>query len=165
MAMQQRALGAHTTVLFGASQGKFPDGNSVLVRGTHSTVLIDPSLTVREASPPLTADLVLLTHTHEDHTAGLSAVEAAAISVHEHDLAAVRSLDGLMALYGIPSEHEQAMRVLVQQKYHFAGWPQATGFVDGALWDLGEVSVRAVHTPGHTAGHCVFLIEPHDGTH
>ena len=165
MVTNRRALGAHTTVLFGASQGKFPDGNSVLVQGSHSTVLIDPSLTVHEASPPLEVDQVLLTHTHEDHTAGLSNVRAGAISVHERDLYALRSLDGLMQLYGIEAEHAAAMSAMVQEKYHFQGWPQATGFTGGDTWDLGGVTVRALHTPGHTAGHCVFVIEPDDGSH
>ena len=46
MVTAQRSLGSFTTVLFGHEQGKCPDGNSVLVRGTNSTVLIDPSLSV-----------------------------------------------------------------------------------------------------------------------
>ena len=28
------------------------------------------------------------------------------------------------------------------------------------MWELGGVRVRAVHLPGHTAGHCVLLVEP-----
>ena len=30
------------------------------------------------------------------------------------------------------------------------------------MWDLGRVQVRAVHMPGHTAGHSVLLVE-HEG--
>ena len=34
-------------------------------------------------------------------------------------------------------------------------------FRDGDLFDLGGgVSVRVIHTPGHTRGHCALLIEP-----
>mgnify|MGYP003377133917 CR=1 FL=1 len=165
MVSSQRSLGSFTTVLFGAEQGKYPDGNSVLVRGTHGSVLIDPSLTVHAASPAIAVDQVLLTHAHEDHMAGLSAVQAGAIGVHHNDLAAVRSVDGLMALYGISGEAVPAMTELVTTRFHYEGWPAATGFAADAVWDLGGVSVRAVHAPGHTGGHCVFVVEPDDGSH
>jgi glyoxylase-like metal-dependent hydrolase (beta-lactamase superfamily II) len=160
-----RTLGSHTTVLFGADAGKYPDGNSVLVQGSHSSLLIDPSQSVHRASPAIEVDQVLLTHTHEDHLAGLSAVRAGAISVHEADLAALHSLDGLLELFGTPSSGVAAMRQMLTERFHYVGWPHATGFADGAEWDLGGVVVRAVHTPGHTAGHCVFVIEPDDGSH
>lgn len=165
MVATTRTLGSHTTVLFGVETGKYPDGNSVIVRGSHASLLIDPSLSVHSASPAIEVDHVLLTHAHEDHMAGLSAVKAGAISVHEADLAALQSVDGLMQLYGIPAEGVPAMTALVVERFHYLGWPDATGFVDGAVWDLGGVSVRAVHAPGHTAGHCVFVIEPDDGSH
>jgi glyoxylase-like metal-dependent hydrolase (beta-lactamase superfamily II) len=165
MAAQQRSLGSFTTVLFGAEQGKYPDGNSVLVRGSHGSVLIDPSLSVHASAPAIEVDRILLTHAHEDHVAGVSAVRAGSISVHERDLAALQSVDGLMALYGIPPEGVPAMTELVTQRFHYLGWPSATGFADAAVFDLGGVSVRAVHAPGHTGGHCVFVIEPDDGSH
>ena len=34
------------------------------------------------------------------------------------------------------------------------------GYKDGAVWELGGSRVRAFHAPGHTAGHCVLLVEP-----
>ncbi len=165
MVAVQRSLGSYTTVLFGADQGKYPDGNSVLVRGTNGSVLIDPSLTVRAAAAPIEVDRVLLTHAHEDHLAGLSAVRADEIGVHERDLAALHSIDGLMALYGIPAARVPAMTQLVTERFHYVGWPDAVGFADDAVWDLGGVSVRAVPAPGHTGGHCLFSIEPDDGSH
>ena len=165
MVATSRALGVHTTVLFGHEQGKYPDGTSVLVRGTHSSILIDPSQSVHAANPPIEVDRVLLTHAHEDHMAGLSAVWAGGVSVHHRDLAALQSIDGLMALYGIPADGAAAMSALVIARFNYQGWPSATGFDGGNEWDLGGVTVRAIHAPGHTGGHCLFDIEPHDGTH
>lgn len=163
MVNQRRELGAHTTVLFGAEQGKYPDGNSVLVRGTRGSVLIDPSLSVHAADPPVEVDHVLLTHAHEDHMAGVSAVRTASVEVHTRDLPAARSIDGLMALYGIPADGVAGMSRLVTESFHYAGWPDALGFEGGSTWDLGGVVVTAVHAPGHTGGHCLFAIEPEDG--
>jgi glyoxylase-like metal-dependent hydrolase (beta-lactamase superfamily II) len=164
MVVRQRQLGSHVTVLFGHEQGKYPDGNSVLVRGVGGSVLIDPALSVRSAVPSLRVDTVLLTHTHEDHAAGLSAVEAGEIRVHDADLAALRSVDDLMRLYGVPAEVWPQMTEFVVERFHFEGWPHATGLSDGEIIDLGDVTVRVVHAPGHTSGHSVFLVESDDGT-
>jgi glyoxylase-like metal-dependent hydrolase (beta-lactamase superfamily II) len=50
----------------------------------------------------------------------------------------------------------------VVEQFHFVPRPDARGFRDGALFDLGGVRVRAIHAPGHTRGHCFFWIEPDD---
>ena len=119
---------------------------------------------MRSAVPALRVDTVLLTHTHEDHAAGLSAVEAGEIRVHEADLAALRSVDDLMRLYGVPAHVWPQMTEFVVERFHFEGWPHATGLSDGEVIDLGDVTVRVVHAPGHTSGHSVFLMESDDGT-
>jgi glyoxylase-like metal-dependent hydrolase (beta-lactamase superfamily II) len=163
MDVQRRQLGRHTTVLFGHEQGKYPDGNSVLVRGSSGTVLIDPSLGVRDITPPLTVDHVLLTHTHEDHAAGVSAVRWGSLRVHHHDVEALRSVDALMALYGVPRSVWPEMTDFVTGRFHFAGWPEARGMSDGETIDLGDVRVTLIHAPGHTSGHSLYLIEGDDG--
>ena len=183
MTAATRSLGPFVTVLFGAERGKYPDGNSVLVRGRESSVLIDPSLSVHAMSvhamsvhalsvhglsghgmqPHVHVEHVLLTHPHEDHVAGLSAVRADGVAVHRADLAALQSLDGLMLLYGIPRDEWPAMQRLVTERFHFEARPDAHAFDDGAEWRLGGATVRAVHAPGHTAGHCVFLVEQDGG--
>lgn len=163
MDAHRRQLGRYTTVLFGHEQGKYPDGNSVLVRGASGSVLIDPSLTVASADPPLEVDTVLLTHTHEDHAAGVAAVRWGALKVHDNDLEALRSVDGLMALYGLPQALWPQMTEFVTSRFRFVGWPAAEGLADGDRLDLGGVTITLVHAPGHTAGHSLYLIEGDDG--
>ncbi len=163
MVEQRRQLGRYTTVLFGHEQGKYPDGNSVLVQGATGSVLIDPSLSVATADPPLAVDTVLLTHTHEDHAAGVSAVRWAALKVHRNDVDALRSVEALMALYGLPQPLWPQMTEFVTERFHFVGWPQAEGLDDGDTVDLGGVTVTLVHAPGHTSGHSMYLIEGDDG--
>ncbi|MEY4010155.1 MAG: hypothetical protein RLZZ93_847 [Actinomycetota bacterium] len=163
MDAQRRRLGRYTTVLFGNEQGKYPDGNSVLVEGAAGSVLIDPSLGVRGIDPPLEVDTVLLTHTHEDHAAGVSAVRWQSLRVHELDVAALRSVDELMRLYGVPRSVWPEMTEFVTGRFHFAGWPQAEGMSDGESVDLGGVRVTLVHAPGHTAGHSLYLVDGDDG--
>jgi glyoxylase-like metal-dependent hydrolase (beta-lactamase superfamily II) len=47
-----------------------------------------------------------------------------------------------------------------QRDFFYAPRPDAVGYVDGAVWELGRSRVRAFHMPGHTAGHTVLLVEP-----
>ena len=159
MVALQRELGRHVTVLFGHEQGKYPDGNTVVVRGANDSVVIDPALTARTVQPPLEVGSVLLTHAHEDHVAGVSAVRAGSVRVHPADLPGLRSAEGLMQLYGLPESGWPAMTQMVTERFHFEGWPDAVGIADGEVLDLGGVTVQLVHAPGHTAGHSVYVID------
>ena len=153
MAAERRLLGPNVAVLFGASQGKYPDGNTVIVCGRDGTLVIDPALSVRDEPETIVVDRVLLTHPHEDHVAGLSAVRHAVVQVHRDDLGGLTSLDGLMRLYGIPESGWPAMTTMVQERFHVEARPDAVPFDHGDEWDLGGVVVRAIAAPGHTAGH------------
>ena len=51
-------------------------------------------------------------------------------------------------------------RANLEANFFYCPRPDATGYQDGAVWDLGAgVRVRAHHMPGHTAGHCVLVVE------
>ena len=162
VAPHAHAIDRHVTVLFGAESGKYPDGNSVLVKGSNGSVLIDPALSTRHAFGDIAVDHVLLTHAHEDHVAGVSAVRCNRVGVHRADVEALRSVDGLMRLYGVPESGWPAMTEMVQDRFHFEAWPDAEGLDDGHRVDLGDVSVTLVHAPGHTAGHSVYVVDSAD---
>ena len=150
-------LGA-ATVLTGVDRGKYPHGNSLLVQGLHQTVLIDPSLTVAERGLPFVVDQVLLSHVHEDHLPGLKQLHDVPVHCHEADHKGLTSLDGLMAMYGMPAEVEKEFRQEIIEDFHYAPRIDVSTFRDTATFDLGGVEIEVVHTPGHTKGHCVFVI-------
>jgi glyoxylase-like metal-dependent hydrolase (beta-lactamase superfamily II) len=150
------------SVYFGEKSGKYPDGNQVMVRGADSLAAFDtPLVANRLGSELLDADLVVLGHVHEDHMAGLHRLRHAPLYVHEADVEAARSWEGLSRHYGYGPKVLAGMRTKIEREFHYAPRPDAQVYKDGASWDLGGgVTVRALHMPGHTSGHCVLLVEP-----
>ncbi|MCM2251379.1 MAG: MBL fold metallo-hydrolase [Ramlibacter sp.] len=148
-------------VYLGDKSGKYPDGNQVLVSGPEARAAFDTPLVANRIGPEFeSVDLVILGHVHEDHMAGLHRVPRARVHVHEADLAAAQSWEGLQRHYGYPQPVLDQMRTIIEADFHYAPRPDAVGYVDGAAWDLGGgVRVRAHHMPGHTAGHCVLVVE------
>jgi glyoxylase-like metal-dependent hydrolase (beta-lactamase superfamily II) len=148
--------------LIGTEVGKYPYGNSLLVAGSEGSVLIDPSVSVFErGGAPAPVDRILLSHAHEDHMAGVGVFPDSRVHAHHEDLLGVHSLDGLMEMYGMSPDNDAAFRPVVLEEFHFTARPDATGFADGERFDLGGgLAVEVVHLPGHTKGHCGFLVEP-----
>ena len=150
------------SVFLGEKSGKYPDGNQVVVRGADTLVAFDTPLSSNRLGPEFTdADLVILGHVHEDHMAGLHRVPKAKVVVHEADVEAARSWEGLSRHYGYGDEVLRPFKGKIEEEFFYAPRPDAEPYRDGAQWDLGGgVTVRAIHMPGHTAGHCVLLVEP-----
>jgi glyoxylase-like metal-dependent hydrolase (beta-lactamase superfamily II) len=73
------------------------------------------------------------------------------------DLPAVRSWEGFEELSGYRSPE---WRSLVQVEFSWAAAPHAQVLESDQQIDLGGVAVTPIHLPGHTPGHCGFLIEP-----
>lgn len=149
------------SVHLGAQSGKYPDGNQVLVQGADVNVAFDTPVASRLRTDLLAPiDFVILGHVHEDHMAALDLLPHAAIMVHEHDVAAARSWDGLKAHYGYAETTLQGVRDMIERDFHYAPRPDALPYADGQSWDLGGgVRIRAHHLPGHTAGHCALVVE------
>ncbi|HET9735502.1 MAG TPA: MBL fold metallo-hydrolase [Burkholderiales bacterium] len=150
------------SVYLGEKSGKYPDGNQVVVRGADTLVAFDtPLVANRLGEELLAADLVVLGHVHEDHMAGLHRLPHAPVYVHEADAAAARSWDGLARHYGYAPAVLAGMHEKIKREFHYVPRPDALAYASGTRWDLGGgVTVRAIHAPGHTSGHCVLLVEP-----
>lgn len=156
----ERVLSESVSVLVGSLGGKYPSGNTLLVRGAGETVVIDPSIdVVARGGVPSPVDAIVNSHSHEDHIAGNGMFADARLHVHDEDLPGVRSMDGLMAVYGLDGEARRAFEQQVLDEFHFSPRPDATGFSDGHVFDLGGgTTIEAVHLPGHTRGHSGFRI-------
>lgn len=161
--LESRQVGP-VTVLFGFENGKYPYGNSFVVKGNTQSVMVDPCLGVvaRKADLPQ-VDFVLHSHTHEDHIAGTHLFSEVPWHAHEEDALGLESIDGLMQIYGIPSgDVYDSFSKEIQTAFYYPEEGSSTGIVntfrDGHRFDLGGVAIEVLHTPGHTRGHCCFLI-------
>lgn len=157
---KERKLTGSVSVLQGAMFGSYPSGNSVVVRGNAESIIIDPSITVvAEGGAPVHVDAVVNSHGHEDHLPGNGLFSDARVHIHEGDLPAARSLDGLLDVFGFDDETRSDQATRFVEEMHYSPRPDAVGFTDGHVFDLGGQTVTAMHLPGHTLGHSGFHID------
>lgn len=151
-AVEELRLGPHTVQVRPASGGKYPDANPLVVTGAERTAMIDSCL----HATPESADLLLISHYHEDHTVAAGSCPGE-VWVHERDAAAVHSAEAFARAMDIPAAELGPMC----EEFSWSPVPEARTFSDGEVFDLGGgVRITALHLPGHTPGHCGFLIEP-----
>ena len=157
--LEDREIGP-VRVLFGKHGGRYPDANSLLVCGSRERVIVDPGLgLLSRPGPPPEVDRVLNSHCHEDHVAGNHLFPEVPWHLHEADLPGICSLEAMMAIYGLPEAIERPFREVIRKQFHFTPRPDALCFEDGDVFDLGGTRLQVIHSPGHTRGHCCFLIE------
>lgn len=155
----EHKLTEHVSVLVGTDNGKYPSGNSLVIRGAGEAVIIDPSVdVVAKGGAPVRIDAVINSHSHEDHMPGNALFDEARVHIHHEDLPGARSLDGLMDVYGLSGQPRDDFAKQVVEEFNYAPRPDAEGFSDGHMWDLGQAQVEAVHLPGHTRGHSGFRV-------
>ena len=93
---------------------------------------------------------------------GITSIRQRHGTCREADLDGIRSLDGLMAIYGFDGQAAEDFARVVVERFHFTPSDDAHGFAAGDVFDLGGVQVRTIQAPGHTRGHSIFHIQPDD---
>ena len=97
----QRQHFGRVTVFRGAKGGKYPDGNQIMIAGSDTLAALDTPLVANHIGVEFdAAELVVMGHVHEDHMAGLHRIPQAKVFVHQADLPAAQSWEGLLATFG-----------------------------------------------------------------
>lgn len=160
----------------GENQARFPFCNCLLI-DDEVRAIIDTGAgdtTLQLVNPPA-VDMVIYSHYHYDHVSGFKLFPQAEVWAHPLDAVPMRSLKvfgyycgfelwpALMGRQGTPPmvwEDKEFRMELGQQKFYYY-YPLTVHqvFTDGHVFNLGETQIKAIHTPGHTAGHSAFYIE------
>ncbi|MHB8896194.1 MAG: MBL fold metallo-hydrolase [Candidatus Geothermincolia bacterium] len=129
--------------------------NSYLVWGEDSkeAVLIDAGLSTQLIqdhlkSQGLKLDAILVTHAHPDHIAGvadLAGATGAQVYLHEIEIPAIDMMPQMMlAMMGIEELNKPA---------------DIKPLAGGQVLEIAGLTIKVLHTPGHSPGSVSFLIE------
>jgi glyoxylase-like metal-dependent hydrolase (beta-lactamase superfamily II) len=94
---------------------------------------------------PDTVTAIFFTHGHRDHTAGARLCPNATLYALDADVALVEGREG---------SHGPLTSMMGKNPTGLRGH----GLKDGAVTTVGAKSIRAIATPGHTAGSAVYLV-------
>ena len=114
------------------------------------------------AHPDLKIRYIILTHHHYDHSSGahrLRDATGAQIVVHTAEESLLLTPDDESGDMEIPEDQKEAREKARQWRAEAAKAVPDLLVDDGAILDVGNLHLRLVHTPGHTAGHLCILLE------
>ena len=148
-------------MLVGDANGAYPSGNSLLVRGAgesdhHRSVGDGRANGVAHRRASTRSSTATVTRITWPATA-CSPMPGCTSTTPT--CSARSDIDGLMEVYGLTGASRRDFERVVIEEFHYTPRPDAEGFGDGHVFDLGGgVRVEAVHLPGHTRGHSGFRI-------
>jgi hydroxyacylglutathione hydrolase len=128
---------------------------------TKRAICIDPgeastSINAAIDKHGFTLEAIACTHAHMDHVGGVAALKKlrpeAKIIIHAADEPLYRELPNQPGWLGIPSSQWQAYG------FEYEEPPAADEhWSDGQIYQVGEISFKVIHCPGHTPGHVVLF--------
>jgi glyoxylase-like metal-dependent hydrolase (beta-lactamase superfamily II) len=140
--MKEIYFGKGIRLVKGENKGRYPYCNCLLI----NNCLIDSG--AGRILDSIDFDVVINSHWHEDHIS--RNCKAKRVFVHESDAEAVENFDEFKRRY--------ALGDLIKIFVNFEFCRVSEVFEDGQSFEFG-VGIEVIHTPGHSAGHCCFLID------
>ncbi|MFX1452192.1 MAG: MBL fold metallo-hydrolase [Promethearchaeota archaeon] len=152
---------------------RFISMNNYLIFGGNSTILIDTGFVASKNEilkffeqnkiELKEIDIILNTHCHLDHSGKnkfLKSQTNAKLMIHEQDRAAVESFDGIKKQVGsFAEEYEEYWKQRLKWWNYEEGCKVDKTITDNEIFDLGNHKLRVIYSPGHTLGHCCFLLD------
>jgi glyoxylase-like metal-dependent hydrolase (beta-lactamase superfamily II) len=141
----------------GDRNGNYPYSHSLLVGNT----LIDTGVSgrrLKKIQKDFQINTIVLSHWHEDHISGNSLFPTAKFMCHKKDRIPIEDIGQMFPYYLVEgTKAGEEFRAL----FNMFGMENTkiSGFIeDNETIDTND-SLRCIHTPGHTAGHCGFYEE------
>jgi glyoxylase-like metal-dependent hydrolase (beta-lactamase superfamily II) len=149
------ALDDKIYLIIGKNQGTFPYSNSLLI-ADKQIVLIDSGLG-KEIIEPIKdfVDILINSHYHIDHILGNHLFKE--LWVIEEEAGVTSSFDRYKQFAGIKGTTvEEEWLSWFQLFFEFVPSTNTRTFEPNEVFKFGDTTWKAVHTPGHTPGHCCF---------
>jgi glyoxylase-like metal-dependent hydrolase (beta-lactamase superfamily II) len=153
-------------LMLGPNRGRYPFCHSLFWDGDVK-VLIDPACdpnALQEVANRGGVDVVLLSHYHEDHFAGMHLFPKAKLYIHYLDAPALADWETIFAFYGMEPGTEERIRFekALAEFFHFTPRKANVELKDTQRLDFGDLHIEVIHTPGHCPGHCCFYFTEPD---
>jgi len=139
------------------NKAHYPYAHSLYLEGKEPLLIDTGAGQALEGLAAKTAQVVI-SHYHRDHNTCNHLFAGALFSTHIEDAPGLESLEGFFRLSGLGQIEPEARRMITAQ-INFSATRIDRYLADGDFFDLGSLKIRVIHLPGHTPGHCGFLIE------
>ncbi len=149
----------------GHNKGNYPHCHSVYIEG--AGILIDPSSDRKrliQLKDEAEINEVWLSHYHEDHIMHLDLFDDLPLKMSEKDAGKLSDIEHFMDFqwFGVDNEdHRNQWRTMLKEQFHFKIRTPAGYLKHGDIVKQNGISIKVLHTPGHTPGSLsFFFMEP-----
>jgi glyoxylase-like metal-dependent hydrolase (beta-lactamase superfamily II) len=159
-------IGDSIFLVRGKSGGRFPYSNSILITvDNRECTLIDTGCgveTLTQIKKKATISQVINSHTHPDHSAGNWVFKDATKSIYvpEEGFETSGNIIALSERLAEPGWLAEYWRGFVSKILNFKDCRPTDSYNSETVFELGEVTLLPIHTPGHTIDHYCFY-EPY----
>lgn len=143
--------------LEGEQSGNYPFSHSLLV----GDYIIDTGISLsrlKRVRRQFQINIVVLSHWHEDHVSGNSIFQNLNFLCHEKDMIPIEDIEQMLPYYKVEgTKAGEEFRVLFDL-FGMKNTKISRCIEDNEIIDIDDdLSIKVIHTPGHTAGHCGFI--------
>ena len=149
----------HLSLVQGRKNGRFPESHTFLIQDKTSALIdtgcgIDLLRSIRDTYP---IDIVINSHAHMDHCAGNWIFDDRPLYAPVQGAESHGRLFELSHRFFESDSLADLWRSWVGKKMGFRDRVPSNFFDEGYVFDFGDLKLRTVHTPGHSADHyCLF---------
>ena len=152
-------IGERIFFIEGENKGRYPYSNSVLI-DDDVKALIDTGIgrdLATKIAKEKKVDCIINSHGHEDHIACNYIFKDAKVCSHKFDAPAIRSVENLAQLYAPKgTDAERLVDLFLREQFQLRDSEVDLEFQEGHVFHQGSIELKAIHTPGHSRGHCCF---------